>query len=259
MNLQQSHTQSAKEFSDVIKDKLRELSEIIKTLYQNEEVIKSFRTEYDKIACRAFKEGLRPPLKHRIVNFEPKTLDELIKKAVEEEPYVAVLKSSIEGEHSNSQRINSNDTATENKGNDNRNINQDTFQRPFDERRNYQRGRNFRGSYRPSTPFPRRNRNSNFNRNYDLNNNNSYYRTRNSENFFNQRDSVQGRFCVRCNRNGHTVDTCYVRLESGKVNEPPRVDNLTEQVKRVSLLEAPQPRRTDFIPNKVVWSNRIRK
>lgn len=66
VNLKQTTTQSAKEFSDVIKEKLKELYDHIKTLYDNDEVIKSFKIEYDKIAVRAFKEGLRPSLKHRI-------------------------------------------------------------------------------------------------------------------------------------------------------------------------------------------------
>lgn len=75
------------------------MKDIIETLYDNAEVVKSFQIEHEKMAMRTFKEGLRPPLKHRMVYFDLKSLDELIKKAVEEEPYVTVLKSSLNSDN----------------------------------------------------------------------------------------------------------------------------------------------------------------
>lgn len=46
---------------------------------------------------RAFREGLRSPLKERVINFDARAIEDLVKKAIEEEPYVQVLKSSIDG------------------------------------------------------------------------------------------------------------------------------------------------------------------
>lgn len=52
----------------------------------------SFRAEHEKIAIRTFKEGLPTPLKFRIVNYEAKTLDEILKKTLELEPFVGISK-----------------------------------------------------------------------------------------------------------------------------------------------------------------------
>lgn len=92
MNLTQEYDKSAKDFADIIKEKLKELSDIIITHYDDDNVRKSFKIEHEKIAIRAFREGLRSPLKERIINFEAKTLDDLTRKAIEEEPFVKVLK-----------------------------------------------------------------------------------------------------------------------------------------------------------------------
>ncbi|KAG4074170.1 hypothetical protein HA402_000614 [Bradysia odoriphaga] len=96
MTMAQQENQSSKEFADEIKEKLRELSELLITQYDNDDVIASFKSEHEKIAVRTFKEGLRPPLKFRVMNFETKSLDEMVKKAVEEEPFVKVLKTSFD-------------------------------------------------------------------------------------------------------------------------------------------------------------------
>lgn len=94
MHFRQSSTQSCKEFADELKEKLRELNEILNLQYESEEVLSSFRQEHEKIAIRSFREGLLPPLKYRIMNVETKSLDDLVKKAVEEEPFVRVSKPS---------------------------------------------------------------------------------------------------------------------------------------------------------------------
>lgn len=57
INLKQKPDQSAREFSDTIKEKLKELNDISLAHYDNVEVILSFQAEYDKIAVRSFKEG----------------------------------------------------------------------------------------------------------------------------------------------------------------------------------------------------------
>lgn len=80
MHIVQKDDQSCKEFADEIKDKLRELSDITITQFDNNDVVKSFKCEHEKIAIRSFKEGLKPPLKYRIHNLETQTLDELVKK-----------------------------------------------------------------------------------------------------------------------------------------------------------------------------------
>lgn len=96
MNFRQPYDKSAKEFADSIKAKLKELSDVTKADYNVPEVLKSFQSEHEKIAIRTFREGLRSPLKERIINFEASKLDDLVKKAMEEEPFVKVFKPSTE-------------------------------------------------------------------------------------------------------------------------------------------------------------------
>lgn len=62
MNMYQMQNKSAKEFADIIKSKLKELSDIISAQYDNDDVRQSFKIEHEKIAIRAFREGLRSPL-----------------------------------------------------------------------------------------------------------------------------------------------------------------------------------------------------
>lgn len=79
------------------------------------------------------------------MNCELKTLDELIKKVVEEEPYVAVLKSSIDDSNS------SNPPSHLNINNTNDSFRQGRYNR-FNNRPSNQWNSSYRG-YRPPTPF----------------------------------------------------------------------------------------------------------
>lgn len=250
VNLSQQASQSAKEFSETIKEKLKELSDIIKSQYDNAEVIKSFRIEHEKIAIRAFKEGLRPPLKYRVVNFEPKSLDEIVKKAVEEEPYVAVLKSSLDTKETDKPRPDNN--LVDGNWREGRTQFQNSRQYQQHERfNNFNNNRrgwrpNRYSNARPATPF-----------NNWRESNNNYSNRRNDERFP-RREEKQTRYCIRCHRNGHTSDTCYAKLDQDNNKESPNVDNLSQRTKQVSFLEVPQTRRPLQGPDKPVWSNKIR-
>lgn len=114
MNLRQNSSQSAKEFADIIKKKLKDLTDITRAQYDNVEVLKSFRIEHEKIASRTLKEGLRQPLKSRVVNTDSKTFDDLIKRAVQEEPFVTMPKSSLNSEQQDSFKPNRNENYVKN-------------------------------------------------------------------------------------------------------------------------------------------------
>lgn len=58
LNLTQGPNNSAKEFADLIKEKVKELSGILSTQYDDNDVITSFKNEHEKIAMRTFREGL---------------------------------------------------------------------------------------------------------------------------------------------------------------------------------------------------------
>lgn len=246
INLKQQPDQSAKEFSDAIKEKLKELNDIIQTQYNNDDVITSFKSEYDKIAVRSFKEGLRPPLKHRIVNCELKTLDELIKKAVEEEPYVAVLKSSIGNNDL------SDPPSIPNVNHANTDFRQGRQTR-FTERSSNNWNQSYRG-YRPPTPFAYGN-----SRLTQARYRNGNYDVQRPFPDHNIPHNTEARFCIRCKRHGHTSDNCYARLDNNERVNRSRNDDMTIKPKGVSFLEIPQIKRPILGPNRNDWSQDARK
>lgn len=95
MSMTQGTDMSAKEFSDTIREKLKELNDLVIAQNANADVRTTLKNNFEKTAIRAFKEGLKPPLKYRVINFEALTLDSITKKAVEELPFVKVVKSSM--------------------------------------------------------------------------------------------------------------------------------------------------------------------
>lgn len=253
MNLTQNSDKSAKDFADIIKEKLKELSDIIATQYDQDNVRDSFKIEHEKIAIRAFREGLRSPLKERIINFEAKSLDELTRKAIEEEPFVQVLKASTETSDNIESRKRTNFENKNENGKywDRRNFsfNDRNFfdrnqnqQNPFfkrnwrnrfdgnDRRNNYEF---YNGNRRPFTrngPQPRQN---NGIQNTDIQGpNNSYNR-------FSNRDSEM-KTCLRCNKKGHLSDTCYVRLNKTDAQMENDERNMLAKLKQVSFLETPK-------------------
>lgn len=256
VNLTQTTSQSAKEFSEVIKEKLKELSDIIKSQYAEPEVIKSFRIEHEKIAIRAFKEGLKPPLKYRVVNFEPKSLDEIIKKAVEEEPYVAVLKSSLELKDLNkSQPRHDSIDMDWRQGRSNfqnsRQFHQNQrFDRFSSNRRTWRLNRSFEN--RPSTPFHSW-------RNSNDNENNRYNDKFTKQESYDSHSKKDFNFCIRCQRRGHTSDTCYAKLDNFEGKESTNLNDLSQKVRQVSFLEVPQTRRPVLGPNKPAWSDKTQR
>lgn len=87
MQMRQGFGKTVTQFVDALREKLRELDERLMTEYEHKEVRKSFKKEHEKIAIRALKEGLNQPLRDRIVAFESDSLDAVVKKALEEEPF----------------------------------------------------------------------------------------------------------------------------------------------------------------------------
>lgn len=203
---------------------MKDIHDIVVTLYDNAEVVRSFKIEHEKIAIRAFKEGLRPPLKHRIVNFEAKSLDELTKKAVEEEPFITQsysLESSQKDLYGNLNR-------SQTFRNWNQPRKEDRFKR-FTQNR--QPWRNDRSENRFFDAYNSRRPNR--------------FEVRTPQHDFDKQ--IAFKHCLRCNRNGHNSDTCYANLNKHNDNELPR------QPPQVSFLEIPQ--RKEPIPKDHSWDH----
>lgn len=175
------------------------------------------------------------------MNCELNTLDELIRKAVEEEPYVAVQKSSLETDKSFT-------------------ISHDFYNKA--KYNNFKLGLNSHPS--PSKP--------NFNRNYDNYNyrpinfdNNKFQQNHGRNDYNNQRpfrnsyDQRNSKFCIRCKRGGHTSDNCYARLTNDQANAHAIDNDLATKVKEVSFLEVPQIKRPVLDPRQNSWSQTNRK
>lgn len=94
LSLKQTTEQNATDFAETIRSKLKKLTDKISELYEdNEDVKHSFYTEHEKMAVRAFKEGLIPPLKYRVLNSNETSFEKLRHFALEEEPFTK--KSSV--------------------------------------------------------------------------------------------------------------------------------------------------------------------
>lgn len=238
MTLVQGPDKSAKEFADLLKEKLKELSDILLTQYDNNDVIASFKLEHEKIAIRTFREGLRSPLKHRIINFEARTLDELVRKAVEEEPFVKVLKPSTEPELNTRREVE-----------DFNNFNGNWYRKKID----YDNKRNF-NYYNQSNAFSKRDwrNDSNMQHRIGYINNRmvdsrNWNRNQNGRNFSSgqrfhndQRNNEEIKVCLRCHKRGHLSDKCYVKLGNDDENQPNAQQDMNAQMKRVSFLETPR-------------------
>lgn len=83
-SVKQTRGQAVQDFANIVQDKLSDILEKIISEHQSMDARFSFRSEYSKVAIRAFKEGLLPSIKARVVTASAKTLDEIIKIAVEE-------------------------------------------------------------------------------------------------------------------------------------------------------------------------------
>lgn len=213
LTMKQQENQSCKDFADEIKEKLREMHELLINNFQHPEVISSFKSEHEKLAVRTFREGLKPPLKYRIVSCDAKSLDEIIRKALEEEPFVRVQKLSTEISG-----------PSETTSNNFRQAEKTTFFKP-------QRGRNSQNSFFLNQNSNWSHRPSNFGSNNfrsHLSSNNSFDRNNtknfsNSNNFESSNRSFHNNgknklICLRCGRRGHSVDTCYAKLSPQLAN-----------------------------------------
>lgn len=216
------------------------MSYIIIASYADDIVRTSFKIKHEKIPIRAFREGLKSPLKERIINFEAKTLEELTKKAIEEEPFVNVLKPS---------------TVTTDDGDN-------TNETSFWERKNHRfnNGRFNNSNYNQTNSFARRNwrdysdeNNQNRNFNFQQRNGNPFQRngfhdmrsmntmdvrSGNFNKFDNKNTEVK--ICLRCNKRGHNSDTCYVRLVNNNNGFKADDANVVDKMKQVSFLDAPK-------------------
>ncbi len=209
MSMSQPFDKSAKEFADMIKEKLKELTDVTILQYDNTAVVTSFKDEHEKIAIRAFREGLRSPLKERVVNYDAHTSDALIKKAIEEEPFVKVNKLSTDLYEGLRIRPYQNG---ENTYGNNRNMSPPA---PY---RNWNKGRQFHE------------RGPNMGR---INRGNRFDSGMGNGNFGGGNFNVM--ICTRCNRKGHMKENCFARVNESR-KEVNDVQNNAEQ----NFLEPPK-------------------
>lgn len=83
-SVKQIRGQSVQDFANIVQDKLSDILEKIKSEHQSSDARHSFKSEYTKVAIRAFKEGLLGPIKARVIASTPRSLEEIIKVAIEE-------------------------------------------------------------------------------------------------------------------------------------------------------------------------------
>lgn len=88
MSIRQKSSQTVTEFAETIRQKLKQLTDKVKDLYEAPSVQRSFLIEHEKMAVRAFKEGLAPPLRYRIITSNETTFDKIRQLALEEEPFI---------------------------------------------------------------------------------------------------------------------------------------------------------------------------
>lgn len=84
MHLSQGDHQSCKESADNLHEKLRDICEILRNSFQNEEIISSFKIESAMQEERIKEWGPKAISKYRILNYGAESVDELVKKVVEE-------------------------------------------------------------------------------------------------------------------------------------------------------------------------------
>lgn len=258
-HIKQNPGQSARKFADVIKLKLKELNDKIQLQYQHAEVIKSFSEEFEKSAIRTFREGITTPLKYRIINFEAATLDDIVKKASEEEPFVTADTTNYR--NALIQRSQSNTNQLDNRPFQNSSYAHNRFSRYSNSRWNAVRDSNNNISYSRQNNYvssqPRYTNDQNYSNRLVGNRNNQSFGT----NTNNDRGKDQILSCTRCHKTGHTVNTCYVRLNDQQANENKNQNDntLLEQVKQISFLEVPRRYQRPPNPNRPMGTNPFRK
>lgn len=226
--LKQKSGQSVTDFSEQIRVKLKNLSDKISELYQDPLIHDSFSIEHEKMAIRAFKEGLLPPLKYRAVAFNDNNFEKLRQFVLEEEPFT------------NSSNIVNTNTHFQPRPN-----RQYQFQQRWNNN-NYSKNGNF--DYNSSNGYnPNHNRNT---QSYNASNNtnrNSFQNTTNNGWRYNQQNNgwrsnsqnndwrsnqptqnFSGRqnqiVCHRCGKPGHLRSSCFVKLPN---EQSPMVANTT--------------------------------
>lgn len=114
---------------------------------------------------------------------------------------------------------------------------------------------------RPQTPFrwdDNMQRHRNYERNQYPNNGNNAGKNTDENQPRNQQYFRDQRFCIRCERNGHTSDTCYARLNQVTKTQPSDTEEVNERLQQVSFLEVSQSRRPILGPSKTSWSDKTR-
>jgi Zinc knuckle len=90
MQMGQGRNQSVHSYAETINNKVQEMSDVTDGLHEELAVKGLFRTEHERMAVRVFKEGLWEPLRQRILATPPDaTLEQLIHRAIEEEPFAS--------------------------------------------------------------------------------------------------------------------------------------------------------------------------
>lgn len=88
-SVKQIRNQTVQDYANIVQDKLSDILEKMMSDHSSQDARSSFQSEYTKIAIRAFKEGLLPSIKARVVTASAKTLDEIMRIAVEEAQFTS--------------------------------------------------------------------------------------------------------------------------------------------------------------------------
>lgn len=268
VKLRMRSDQSPKEFSDSIKEMLKELNDIISSQYDNPEVVTSFKTEHEKIAIRTFKEGLPTPLKFRIVNYEAKTLDEILKRTLEEEPFVGISKPSAsttlaQSVPQNRYFLGNRLDYTNYRNQPRRPTSFQIAQRQAFNSNNWQARRNLNQQFQQMNPFSRWN---NYfqkgdqiqqgNINYEMSKPNDHRSNPFVKNQLHQENFRNSPLiCSHCNKIGHSIANCYSRIANEKDSPNDNNTNSNNNVKKVSFLEMRQNRQKIPGRKNTLWSN----
>lgn len=281
--LKQTSQENATDFAEIIRNKLKKLTDKITELYDDNDVVRqSFYSEHEKMAVRAFKEGLAPPLKYRVLNSNDTSFERIRQFALEEEPFtkrssipnlISPLNQKETQIHSINPNKNGNSYDRTRDNNFNRNTQQfnnfantngpghfnnrpDPFQNYYQHSNRYtggysQQPRQYRNNYNQQlqsnsnnfSQYPRQYPN-NFNQpNRQYNNQNNTYNTRYNPNNGQTNRDRNIMICSRCGKRGHIQDTCYVKLDKIDPNNTSHND----------IANAPpfnQNQKINFQPNK---------